>query len=272
MTSADVTRRELTLGNIDLITGWYRKTFANTIIPGVLLPKGHSFSAHGMGYYARYDWSMFTADVMNEGDQIISAANDYFEVEGKEPFYWLDQFSHYECALTYLPPFYATRPVTYGIGSTVEDPRHRTKDFLDTYIGAIAATHLTEDDGTAPVNYIVSWADPDYPMARLFNPLEKDLDLVFTVAEPNSEPIPQFDKTPCGFLEHMPIKVFTIDKATITGLNLQWKAAQALREVVTAQPYGSLRTVGKTKPSTLFLGSPTVYSTEFMMDYRRGLT
>jgi hypothetical protein len=73
-------------------------------------------------------------------------------------------------------------------------------------------------------------------------------------------------------MEHMPVKVFTIDKTTITGVNLQWKATQELRRIVTAQPYGSLRTVGNQQPQTKLLGSTTLYSTEFIMDYRRGLT
>jgi len=262
-----VTKRELVLGAADTVTGWYAKSYTETVDYDkmVIVPKGTSLAQFGIGSYAKYATTGITCAPYSEGDEVLTNGR-YYNVATVEPVTLGNSHMWYVCELHEME-MHGDQPATYGTSATVEDPRHRTKDFLDTYI---LPANLTEDNGTTLASFIVCWADPDYPMTKLF--VNKSLDVIFTVSEPKSEPILQYDKTPSGFTEHMPVKVFTIDKTTITGVNLQWKATQELRRIVTAQPYGSLRTVGNQQPQTKLLGSTTLYSTEFIMDYRRGLT
>jgi len=264
--TANVTRRALTLGSADSITGWYDKSYSETTLDIIIRPKGSTLMMLGMGLYAKHDITGFTSDGILEGDEIRDSNGVYYTVEQVEEEWILDSFSHYVCALT-KEPLHADRPATYGTGATVEDPRSRTKVFLDTYLDP---TDITEDDNVSLAHYIVCFADPDYPISKIF--LTQGIDLVITCGQPNSDALRGYDHSIYGYTEHVPITVHTIDKATITGTNLMWKAEHEIRDAFEDHWLGSLRVLGDMKPKTRNLGGKMLYSQEYMMEYTRDLT
>lgn len=156
-----------------------------------------------------------------------------------------------------------------------EDARHRTKDYLDPTSGHVPAgylsqANLTKDDGVTPALFIVCYSDPAYPIARVF--YQKNIDLVYCIGEPDTEPLDDFDHYPIGYLEHVPIFTFCIDKTGITGTKLKWKADAELRRVTETYPLGSLRSLEKTGDNDKKLGSTILYSRNFTLNYRRDKT
>lgn len=266
MTSYDVTLRALSLGSQDSITGWYAKSFSESTIKMVILRKGETLTTGSYGYYGRYEFTGYTSDVVDDGDEIKDSVGRYFELENVTPHYQGDSFHHRECQLVELP-LHGDRPSTYGTGSSVEDPRHRTKDWLDAYL---SAANLKEDNGSTNADYITCWDGADYPIKKVF--VTKGIDLIFTCANPSSEPILTSDQTPRGYNEKAPITTYVINKSTITGINLLNQAETELRRIAPLYPFGSLRTIDKMEYKPQVLGSTTLYSREFTINYSRGLT
>lgn len=101
--SCEVTRRRLVLGARDSVTGWYEKGWLETTIKGVLIPRGATNIAVAAGVYVRLDALFKTADPVDEGDEIVTKNNIYYEVKGVKPYYIGEGFFHRDCDLTMLP-------------------------------------------------------------------------------------------------------------------------------------------------------------------------
>jgi hypothetical protein len=142
----------------------------------------------------------------------------------------------------------------------VEDARYRTKILLDTYL---LAANLTEDDNSTQVKFIVAYADPDYPLVRVF--FDKLVDLVFCVGTPDSIALP----VGIGYEENVPITIWCIDKTGITGTKLRWKAEAELRRIVETYPTGSLRNWQRLGDNEKNLGSTILYSVNYVLRYKR---
>jgi len=104
----------LSLGSQDATTGWYAKSFSESTISMVILRRGQSFSAGGVGFYAVYDYTGFTADTVAEGDEIKDADSVYFTVKTVGAEKWGDQLSHYVCELV--------KKESYATGSATSCP------------------------------------------------------------------------------------------------------------------------------------------------------
>lgn len=141
----------------------------------------------------------------------------------------------------------------------VQDARQRTKVWLDTYLDN---ANLTKDDDSQ-ARFITCFAYPDYPLERVFS--DKGRDLVFTVGTPETEALP----LGIGYIERVPITIYTIDKTGITGTKLRWKAEEELRTVCEDNPEGSLRTLDRISDSDERLGSTTLYSVSYILQYKR---
>ncbi|MCJ7767710.1 hypothetical protein MUP79_04925, partial [Candidatus Bathyarchaeota archaeon] len=178
-----------------------------------------------------------------------------------------DSLVYYESKLTERPIHY-DMPTTYGTGATVEDPRHRTKDYLDTYFASLPIS-LLKNDGTA-ATHAVSWANPPYLIKTVF--VTKGIDLVYSVGRGTSTPLIGGDKYPYNYKEKVSIFSQAIDKTGISGDNLMWQGERQLRRVTEAYPLGSLRNFETMTPKTQSLGSTTLYSVECVLDYQRNLT
>lgn len=258
--SFDVTRRALSLGSQDSVTGWYGKSFADSTIEVIIVPKGTVFTVLGMGYYARHTLSGYTQDAVVEGDEIKDGQNVYYEIKTSQDHYIGDTFIFRECELSKLPIHYDI-PTTYGTAPTVQDPRQRSKVWLDTYL---IAGNLTKDDNSTPASFITCWADPPYPIIKVLE--TKGIDLAFSIATPLSEGLP----VGVGYIEHVPISVYTIDKTGITGNKLRWKGEAELRRLAETYPTGSLRRPWeRMNPNEQNLGSATLYSVTYVLPYKR---
>jgi len=263
-----VTRRELQLGAADPVTGWFAKNFAETTIEMAIFPRAMRSIALAAGLYPHYEVSGFHLDPVTEGDEVKDSFGNHYTVELIQPIPIGDSLGYYESNLTRLPIHY-DMPTTYGTSATVEDPRHRTKDYLDTYFTSLPIV-LLENDGVTPATHTVCWANPPYPIKTVF--MTKGIDLVYSIDRQTSIPELGHDKYPTHYKEKVPIYVQAIDKTGISGHNLMWQGERQLRRVTEAYPLGSLRNIETVEFAPQVLGSTTLYSVKCVMDYTRNLT
>jgi len=146
------------------------------------------------------------------------------------------------------------------------DARQQTKSYLETYLDA---NNITKDEG-APAAYAVIYTNPNYPIQLEFFASSEPVDLLFVIGEPESRPMLTHDLVPYGYIEHVPIYIFCIDKTGVTGTLLKWKAEKELRRITKTYPLGSQRAMERRSDNDRILGSTILYSTEFTLNYRRG--
>lgn len=258
--SLDVTRRRLQLGSRDSTTGWYAKNYSTSTIEMIIVERGSRPSLLPSGTYVRTDALGLTADVVEEGDEIKTSSNKYYEVKTVREIYTLggDSFAYREVDLVHLP-FENLSGASYT-ASSVEDARYRTKEYLETYL----------DDDALP-NYIVAYGMPDYPLVRVFK--TKGVDLVFSIGSPDTSPMMDaYTRSPYGYNENVHVSTECIDKTNVDGTKLFWQAESELRRVAESYPTGSLRVLTSHRPATQNLGSTVLYSGEYILNYRRDTT
>ena len=140
---------------------------------------------------------------------------------------------------------------------------------MKAYLDAnISGANLTKDDGAALAKYIVCYGTPNYPMTRVF--IDRKVDVVYSIGEPVSTPM--FDpltEAPYAYEEHVPITIYTIDKKGVTGTKMKWTAEAELRSVVENNPTGSLLGLDRRDSRDDDLGSTILYSTTYVLNYRR---
>ena len=83
--SVSATLHTLSLGAADAVTGWYAKSFADTTINVVVVPKSQQSTLTGTGVYIRYDAVGFTDSAVVEGDEITDAQSIRYLVESVAP-------------------------------------------------------------------------------------------------------------------------------------------------------------------------------------------
>jgi len=127
---------------------------------------------------------------------------------------------------------------------------------------AVTDTYVISSISTQ-VSFIVCYGNPDYALERVF--IDKAVDLVFSIGTPDSVALP----LGVGYLETVPISIWTIDKTGITGTELRWKAEAELRRVCEAYPLSSLRDTEKISDNEKNLGSTILYSVTHVMRYKR---
>jgi hypothetical protein len=280
--STNVTLRTLTLGTQDATTGWYAKTFADSTIKMVIQKKGSQLIGTNMGVYAKHTLSGFTQGVVVEGDEIKDSYLNYYEVHSTEDIPLADSLLCRECELVKLPIHY-DRPATYGTGATVDDPRKRTKAYLDPNWappGYLLTANLLEDNGTTQATFITCWDGADYPLKRVF--VDKAVDLVFSIGRTTSKPLshpayPAYGAVASsegvyGYDEKLPIEIFTVDKVGITGENLKWQAERELRRILETYPFGTKREIETFDHKNVDLGSLILHSLTVEFAYKRGVT
>ena len=144
------------------------------------------------------------------------------------------------------------------------DARKKVKDYLES---RIAPGNLTEDDGATLATFIVCFGHPNYSLMRVF--IDKEVDLIFILNKPESEPLFSGSPNPCGYRENVPIITACIDKIGITAEKLNWKAESELRRVVETWEIGSHCEFKRMRETTERIGKTTVTSTEYMLEYER---
>jgi len=100
--SANVYLETLSLGAQNAVTGWYAKTFVETTIKGLILPKGLSLTLLKYGLQVMYDAVFITKTAVVEGDEIKDLNDDRYLVVGVLPRKILDQTQFYVAQLQLL--------------------------------------------------------------------------------------------------------------------------------------------------------------------------
>lgn len=250
--SMDVTRRKLILGEQDGAIGWYAKDYVESTAEGLLIPRSAAHIAVAAGSYVRLEYLFLTADPLDEGDEIKTVDGEHYEVKTVRLHMLGDSFSHRECDLTYLP----LQSLTYSdLTPPVSDARSKTKTYWETYLDSAKLNNHT---------FIVCYADPDYPLIRVFK--DKGIDIIFAVDQPNSTPKIGDDQKPYGYMEHVPTHVLTLDT------QLQWLAEHELRRITEKYPEGSQWSLDRGTVDDRWLGSHRLYDRTWILNYGRGIT
>lgn len=148
------------------------------------------------------------------------------------------------------------------------DARDRTKVFLDTYW---TPANATDDNGNS-LGEQVMYAYPEYPLELEFK-APSVIDVIIAVDQASSEPMMDpVTQAPYGYEEHVPIEIITTDKTDVTATKALWQAEAEVRRILEAYPTGSLRSFERTRPATRRLGSTTLWSAEYVWNYRRDTT
>jgi len=251
--SRDITRRRLVLGDTrDSITGWYPRSFTETTVEGVLIPRASSHLALKAGTYVRTQGLLLTADGFEECDEVKGGLSKYWEVKAVRDIPNGDSFSHRECDLSSM----SLHGLSYStVAPTVEDARSRTKTYWETYL---------DDDNLQNKGYIVAFSDPDYPLLKVFK--DKGIGFIFTIDQPDSAAMIGHGQSPYGYNERVPTHVLTLDT------KMQWLGEAELRRVAETYPAGSQRSLDRRVSHDRWLGSTRLYDTEFVLNYRRDTT
>jgi len=249
----EVTRRRLGLGAQDSVTGWFNKNWQEDTIKGLFETRGNSRATTVAGSYVKLDAAFTTASGLDEGDELIHPNGDYYEVKAVEPHYFGKSFSHRVCHVSHVP----LARLTYQQKSpSVEDARYRTKVYWETYL---------DSDNLNNHSYMVCYANPDYPLVKVFR--YDAVDIIFAVDQPNSKPMPDpLTKVPYAYNEHVPTDVMSLDT------ELMHLGGAELRRITEDYPEGSVRNLETMRPESVQLGSGTLWKQRHVMDYRRGTT
>jgi len=266
--TCDVTRRRLTLGTRDTITGWRAKTWEDRTISGILVPGSSLPISTLAGTYVRSDALFSTMDGLLEGEEIETATGQFYEVKTMKERYMGNSFAYRDCELTLLSMHADVDYSTYTGTFLVDDARHRQKAFLDFYW---TAANCEDDTGTA-LGTIVMYANPDYPLSlELKEP--SALDVIITVDKATSKPLRGHDFIPYGYEETVPVDIWSMNKTGVTAVKAVQQCETELRSILeTYYAQGSLRGFDKTSDGTKVLGSATLYNAHYSLVYSRDTT
>jgi hypothetical protein len=274
MVSLAVTKRSLTLGAQDTVTGWYAKSFTedSTDQEMIILDKGSSAWAGGVGLHALYTKTGFTAEPYTVDDEVKDAANVYYRIMKREPIRMGTSLICYRYELAELG-LHADFPTTSGTwhldsSSLKTDARYRTKLWLDTYLTAANM----KDDINSATTVITCFAGADYSLNRVFN--TKDVDGIFVIDKATVTPRYTSDHYIYAFEESMPITCYAVNKSVfmgkkVTAVNLLEKMEQEIRRITTAYPRGSLRKITAITNEPVNFNGETLYSTTVNLEYVR---
>jgi hypothetical protein len=213
-------------------------------------PRAKQQEALAAGVYVRYDGVGLTTATVREGDQILTADGEYYEVKTVEKHMIQSRLKCNVCDLVILPLENLTAK-SYT-ASTFEDDRYRNKEFLDAYL----------DVDYLPI-FITAYGKPDYLLTRVYS--DKSIDAVFSLGTPETEALPMG----IGYIANVPITISTVDKTNASGTKLRWQCETQLRKVFEDHPTGSLRSFDRISDSEEKMGSVTVYSVTYMARYKR---
>lgn len=258
---ADVTLRSLSLGSRDSTTGHRLPSYSESTIKAVGTPQGGHFNIQGVGVYAREDRMFTAASPANVGDQIKEGTR-YYEVKTKQQFKLLDShlFYAYQC---HELPLWQGAVETATWKTSPNDPRERTKTWLDTHVDA-DHNWITKNDNSALASWACAFKPLPYPMELEFRAPSAPVQGLYVIGQPTSEL-----KLGVRYMEYVPISIYTVDSEDCAGDPLSWKMEAELRYVAENKPHGSLRTLETRSGEVINLGSTQLYHIPTVLNYRR---
>lgn len=150
----------------------------------------------------------------------------------------------------------------------VAGARYQTNLWIETYYTPANAV----DDNGYSLGMQCMYDSPEYSMEREFK-APSVVDVIVAIGQPNSEAmIDAVTQTAYGYEEHVPIKIFSVNKSGVTAEKAIWQVEAELRRIAEAHPSGSQRNFENRRPATRILGSTTLVGSEWVLNYRRDLT
>jgi len=281
MTSADVTRKALSLGSADTVTGRYAKSYADSTIQVLTSDAQAARSLHAAGNFSTNSLTVFTEDPLLIGDIIVHPNGDYYEVENTREVWYLDSFVFRECRCSRLPTDFGATPAAYGTEATVPDARSRSKVYIDAYL---LAANIKKSNGSTNAATHVQFSKPPYSLERVFgNTDSKNLYAVYSIGVPESEPKVDYAGRIIGYTENVPIEIQAVDKSDASGENTRWQCERELRRIVETNPvstsvdgltgtsYHSLNRITDSE-SESNLGVWRLYSVKYVLTWWRDIT
>jgi len=148
------------------------------------------------------------------------------------------------------------------------DARTNTYTYLDGYV---TAGNILEDDDATPATLLICFSGATYPMSLVFFGT-KNVDVVYSIGKPTTEPLQGHDMYIYGYKEIVPITISVVDKTGVTGEQLIWRAEAELRRVVETYPLGSTRELERVTDNTQLFGMTKLYSVTYLLKYKRSKT
>jgi hypothetical protein len=227
----------------------------------MIVPRSMTSTALKCGVYPHYQVSGFHLDPCKEGDEIEDVTGNYYLIETIQPHYFGDSLVYYESNLHKLN-IHFDRYGIYGELTDPQDPRYRTKVWLDNYLNPDAI-----DDSLT-----VMWELPEFPLNILMGHTGDTFAVIFCVGKPISTPLLGFKHTPYGYDETVPITIIAVDRTDVMGDKLLWQAESELRRIHEENPIGdgTARAFIDSPPRTQKIGGLIIYSVECRLQYLRG--
>jgi len=259
--SADATLGTLTLGSREASTGWRAVTYPTSTIHMPIVPQGTVFNYMGVGLFAYESALGITDDTVKLGDQIKSSDNRYYSIAGVEKVYWLNKFAFWKATLLEVPAWEAAPGTLTWSKTRLGDARINTRTFLSTYI---RNAQITKDDDSTTATWASMFSKPPYPAVQEFRAASSAVQGLYVVGKPSVE-----STLGVRYDEDVPIDIKTVNSTGCTGTALNYKMEDELRYACDKYPHGSLRLIGPIKDSKKQLGFTVLYSTTFILKYRR---
>lgn len=267
----DFTRRKLVLSATrDSTTGWRLISYTPSTITGLRFQRGTHYSLQGVGFYAAEDIMILTADPVNVYDQILTQQNEYFRVKtvglhyGPTPDNFLCR--DLQCAAL---PLWEAAPGEATWKTSPNDPRERTKTWIDTYA---RNSEITKNDGSTQASWACIFNEPQYPLELEYRAPSSPVQGLYPIGQPTTTAQIGHDRKVYGYNEDVPIFIDTLDSITCSGEQLLWKMEAELRHVFENYEAGSYRGPLTRRPHVVDLGGTKLYEVECGMQYRRDLT
>lgn len=160
--SMDVTRRAITFYNRDSTTGWRLPTYSTSTIKMLIIPRGSTKMIKAAGTYPLTDAVGLTNTAVADMDQVL-ANSIYYEIKAVEEIYSTpDTVEYYRCNLNKLPLWEAA-PASATWKTSPNDPRERTKTWIDAYA---RNAQITKNDGSTPAAWATIFENPPYSLRQ----------------------------------------------------------------------------------------------------------
>jgi hypothetical protein len=149
----------------------------------------------------------------------------------------------------------------------VADARYNTISWINGYY---TPANATDDDGNA-LGMQTMYEGPEYPMTLEFKE-PSVIDVIVAIGQPESTPLIRADQKIYGYKEHVPIKIFAVNKTSVTAVKAIWQVETELRRIAETYPEGSKLNLENRRSADKVLGSTTLYGSEWVLNYKRGTT
>ena len=129
------------------------------------------------------------------------------------------------------------------------------------------------DDEVTELTTITAYGDPPYPFDRVLYGTKK-VDVVFSIFTAESEAMVDFDGSVYGYVERVPIRIYSVTKQGITGPEARWKAEAELRRIVENNPLSAdnYRSIQRMSDNEVDMGGWMLFSVNYILTYERDLT